>query len=168
MATQKLTSKQYFTSQSLIHIALIAGQVLFAGVTIFLRFSNSVDTNPELRQAFVYIVPVLAAAGIFASLQIFKLMLGKAKEKPHLYKKISAYGSAMIVRYAVLEAPSLLGIVAFFLTGEYFFLATSVLIIALFFMVRPSKDKLIEELELTSQEAALVNNPDAVIMERTI
>ncbi len=164
--TQKMTSRQYFATQSLIHIALIVGQVLFAGVTFFLRSNQSVEPDPELRQAFLYIVPVLAAAGIFASLQVFKLMVTKAKQQSSLGKKISAYGSAMIVRYAVLEAPSLFAIVAFFLTGEYFFLAISVLIIIFFFLVRPSREKLIEDLELNANEAALVNDPDAVIMER--
>jgi uncharacterized membrane protein len=168
MATvQKTTSKQYFQTQTIIHLALIMGQLLFAGVTLYLRPAQAVDTNPELRQMFVYVVPVLAAVGIFASFQIFRLMLNKARQHASLSKKISAYGSAMIVRYAVLEAPSLFGIIAFYLTGEYFFLIISGLIIALFLMVRPSKEKLIQDMELSPTEEATVNDPDAVIMERT-
>ncbi len=166
--TQKLTSQQYFQTQTIIHLALIAGQVLFGAVTLYLRLNASeTAATPELRQLLMYIVPVAAAAGVFASFQVFKWLLKKAKEKSILPQKIAAYGSAMIVRYAVLEAPSLLGIVAFYLTGDYAFLTISGLIIAFFFIIRPSKEKLIQELKLISSEETLINDPNAIIMERS-
>ncbi|MDJ1499342.1 hypothetical protein [Xanthocytophaga agilis] len=161
-----MTSKQYFLTQSIIHLALMMGQILFAIVTFYIGQTSPLPGNEELKQTFTYLIPLVALTCLAAAFLLFTILLKKAKEKASLSQKISAYGTAMIVRYALLEAPSLLSIIAFFLTGNYTFLSVFGLVIILFIFLRPSKDKLIQELELDSNEEMLINTPDAIIMKR--
>jgi len=140
---------------------------LFGLVTFYLRSTQAAEEESELSQLFLVLVPLVAVAGIAASFQVFKLMVKKAREHPDLKSKVSRYGSALIVRYALLEAPSLLGIIAFFLTDNYLFLAISGLIVALFFVIRPTKAKLEQDLELTPTEIAYLDDPNAIITERS-
>ncbi|MDJ1472497.1 hypothetical protein [Xanthocytophaga flava] len=163
-----MTSKQYFLTQSIIHLALMMGQILFAIVTFYISQTSLSSGNEELKQTFTYLVPLVALIGIAAAFLLFNILLKKAREKSSLSEKISAYGTAMIVRYALLEAPSLLSIIAFFLTGDYTFLSVFGIVIILFIFLRPSKDKLIQELELDPNEEILINTPDAVIMKRNL
>ncbi|MCU0353259.1 MAG: hypothetical protein MUD08_05895 [Cytophagales bacterium] len=165
--TQKITVKQYFLSQNMIYIALIVGQMLFAAVTVYLRSSGQMSNETgELTGLLQYLVPLVSVGGAAGGFQLFKIMLQAAKKQSGLSDKVSRYGTALIVRYALLEAPSLFSIVSYFLTGNYLFLAIAGVIIVLFLFIRPTKEKLEQDLELNQSELAQTSNPDAVIMER--
>ncbi|MBI3135079.1 MAG: hypothetical protein HYZ14_10445 [Bacteroidetes bacterium] len=133
-------SSSQIKSLSIIHLALIAGQVFFAAVCIALTGKTEIILNPE-GDIFFILVPAVAVFGLIGSNMIFKKLLDQAKQKTTDDEKISAYRSALIVRYALMEAPSLLGIVAYFLQGNLFYLFISGFIILFFMTARPTKEK---------------------------
>lgn len=65
-----------------------------------------------------------------------------------------AYQSATIVRLALLEGPSLFGIVGFLLTGNLIFLGISGALIACFIYQRPTRQKIEDDLNLSYEEKA--------------
>jgi hypothetical protein len=67
-------------------------------------------------------------------------------------EKFPAYRSASILQWAILDGPSLFCIICFFLTGNYAFLALSVVIMFLFTMTAPSKSKIILQLQINESE----------------
>ena len=164
--TRPQTSKEYFKALQIVYYALIAGQVLFGLLAFYLIQTRLFDGDQkELRDIFIYIVPVFVAGGLFGSGILFKSRLNLAKEKTSLYEKMSDYRSALIVRYALLEGPSFFGIVVFLITGDYLFLGMSGLIIAVFFTLMPTANRAVNDLELSANDTHTINDPNGVISE---
>jgi len=162
------TSKEYFKAMQIVYYALIAGQVLFALLSFYLIRTGSFDgEQSELRNIFIYIVPVFVVGGLFGSNIMFKKALAEAKRKPRLVDKMAYYRSALIIRYALLEGPSFFGIVVYLITGDYLFLGMSGLIIAVFFTLKPGPDRAVNDLELSSDETHTITDPEGMIAELT-
>ena len=65
-----------------------------------------------------------------------------------------AYQTALIIRCAFSEGASLLGIVAFLITGNLVYLLLTGLNIIYFIWIRPTKQKIEDELNLGYEEKA--------------
>jgi membrane protein insertase Oxa1/YidC/SpoIIIJ len=140
-------SKSYLKLNAILHLALMAGQVLLAAVFIALTGKTEIILNPD-GDIFFILVPAVALIGIFASGFMFKKFLEQANAKATLQEKLNTYRPALIVRFALLEGPSLFGLVAYFLTGNLFYVFVSAFIIIYFFTLRPTKEKLENDLQL--------------------
>jgi hypothetical protein len=137
----------------IIHLALLIGQVLF-GVAVYnitpqKGFSFDGSANP-----FVYMSLVLAFGGLTAGNILFTKQIQKIAPESTLSQKIASYQTAFILRAALLEGPSLFSIVAYMLSGNLFFLGVSGLIVFYFIFIRPTKDKIANDLNLGYDEKA--------------
>ncbi|MEM6768358.1 MAG: hypothetical protein AAF655_25695 [Bacteroidota bacterium] len=162
MNTHGQTSKEYLNYLQLIHAALIIGQLLFAGVAIFL-ISQGGPLSEDLTDIFQLLAPILVLGGIAGSIFLPKTLLASAKESSDLSGKLQTYRSTSIIKFAILEAPSLVSLVAFLLTGNSFFLGLAAIIVAVFFMNRPTTSTIINELELNQEEARIIEDEAAVV-----
>lgn len=166
MTKQPVTSKSYFTALLLIHAALLFGQILPILVFYFLNKEKPAVTGiAATGQMWVYIVGAITIGSILVSSQIFGTQLQKVRGMTNLQEKLAAYRSALIVRYALLEVPSLIAAVGYFLTNNLLLLLFASMTLILFLMYRPSKERAVSDLELDMEETALLNNPDAVVTE---
>lgn len=164
METIKQTSKEYFKTLSIVHLALTIGLVLFGLVVSFLIFSGKMSIiSTYLNIIFTYIVPVLILGGLWGSNWIYKSKLSRLKEEHDLKIKMENYRGILINRYAFLEAPAFFAFVAGILTGNLLFLAGAGLIILFMIYWRPTKNSIIADLELNQEEIALIDNPDSII-----
>jgi hypothetical protein len=164
METFPLTSKAYFKAIQIVYYALIAGQLFFAFIILFLIYGS--EFKPEMqdfKNVFIIVVTLFAIGGLFASQIIFRNRLDQAKSRTNLPEKLADYRSALIVRFALLEFPSFGSIVFCMITGEVIFLGMSGLIVAVFLAIKPTKDKAIMELELNSSDVNYLNNPDNIV-----
>jgi hypothetical protein len=131
--------------------------LLFLWGTIFMAVAFfTVNNNPPQSQSddlFNIMVPVAIGFGLFMSGILFKQLIGKIKNDASFEKKLEAYRSAMIMRYALLEGPSIFSTVVYLLTGNMIFLAFSGVMILAFLMNMPSRDKATQDLNLSSIEA---------------
>ena len=158
------TVKSYFMALQIVYFALIAGQLIFAFLSFYLIRSGLFDgEQAELRNIFIYIVPVFVVGGLFISHLLFKSFLNNAKGKKSLFDKLTNYRSALIIRFALLEGPSFFAIVVYLLTGDYLFLGMSGLIVLVFFTLKPSVERAINDLELNSEETRRINNSISLI-----
>jgi hypothetical protein len=159
MDPQKTTSGNFIKSFQLIYYALIAGQLLFMFLTLVLiRFLGFDTEGQDLTRIFMLIIPVFVVAGIYSSNLIFKSRLNIAKGNSQLMDKLVVYRAASIIRYALLEGPSLLAIIIYLLTGSLFFIGLSGIIILFFFTIRPTKDKIVNDLELNPNESQALDS----------
>lgn len=154
--TSQNNLKPSFKIARLVHLALLAGQVLFAGVTLFINKNIKVDTSRDNQ--FLIIALILAIMGFFVGNLIYKQVVNVAAKKETFVEKMMAYQSALIIRYALLEGASLFCIVSYFLTSNFIFLLISGAIIVYFIILRPKVDTIAEELNLTYEEKAELEN----------
>jgi hypothetical protein len=166
MYKNQFTSKEYFNALNIMYISLILGQVFFAVITVFLNLNGLISFNfEESKLALVLIAIILAFSGIYGSNYVFKIRLNNIKQTAGLFNKLIEYRSASILKWAILEAPSFLAIIGYFLTGDMTFIIITIAIIAFFAMNRPSPEKTCIELELDTQYKIKLMDPDAVISE---
>jgi len=147
----------YIRSFNILFYALLAGQAMFTAIAFFLRYSGAfINSNENLEKIFIYIVPSLYAIAVAAGTSIFKKKLPVIKMNPVFVEKLSAYRAVYILRFALMEGACLFAIIVYLITGRQMFLLLAVLCILTFFVLKPSKSKLVNELELSSEEALMI------------
>ena len=137
----------------IIHLALCAGVFLFAVVTILISRDQLIFVASfETTLPFNPIFPIIGLSTAFLGMTLFKNMVSKIDKTMSLDSKIMQYQSAFIVSAALLEGGALLNIVGCMITRNAFFLIFAGL--SLFFLVRmrPTKDKLVRDLQLQYPE----------------
>ncbi|MGZ2371423.1 hypothetical protein ACXR6G_16710 [Ancylomarina sp. YFZ004] len=165
MQEKEQTSKQYFKSLKVIHIALLLGQLAFATLAYIINFITPISNGMEdLNDIFLILVSVITFGSIAAGIFITKSKLIAANEKPNLSDKLNDYRALTIARLALLEGPVFFAIISFLLTGNLIFLGFAGLILIIFIIQAPGKDKLINDLELTYAEKSLIEDPAARVM----
>jgi len=134
----------------IIHIALCVGLVLFTGFA-YLQIGDFSKANAD-SSLMLYIVPTIAVVGYFGSKYLFKNLIQKISKEDSLTEKLQRYQSASIVQYAVIEGPGFLSIMTYYSTGNMLFLAIAVCLIAYLYSLRPTLEKLKNELDLNFEE----------------
>ncbi|WP_207421893.1 hypothetical protein [Desertivirga brevis] len=159
MSESQLTSKQYFRQLTIIHSALIIGQLLFLAVSLKVVSDGEVEGNDDV---FKLIAPSLLAGGAIIGFFLRRSILAKAQKK-ELRDKLGDFRTATIVQCALLEGPSLFSIVCFLLTGNLLFLALVVISLALQFFARPTREKVMTDFVLSDGEISLLYDPEAMV-----
>jgi hypothetical protein len=166
METIQLTTKEYFRTLAILHIALILGQVLFAGVVVLLVKSGVSFMNVDnLTGIFLYLVPITGVCGLLGSILVYKNKVNRLKGSGDLKTKMTGYRTAMILRYAIVEVPSFISIIAVMLTGNFMFFLFTGFVIMLMAYWRPSKETIISDLQLDYKEMTTLEDPKAIIAE---
>lgn len=160
-----VTSRAYFRSLQILHLALIAGQVIFLLITLLLvTTSGPLSTFPEeTRRLFTGIAAGLALAGLAGSWLLFKSRLRSLQNKATLQEKCNGYRAALLIRYALLEAPALFTLVVFLLTGDYIFMGIALLLVIACAFARPAPAAMVEHLQLPYEEKIQVEDPAALL-----
>lgn len=159
-----ITSKEYFRALQIIYAALIAGQVLFGLIAVLvLKNSGAFIAEVDILKIFSILVPVVVVAGIAGSHFVFRSRLLKLKALKEIKEIMPQYRAALVVRYAFLEGPSFLSILSYLMTGNSFFLIVAALIIVLFLMLKPSRERAVNELALNPDNEKLIFNHDAIV-----
>lgn len=148
--------KTFLKILSIIHIALCAGLALFA---IFVYFKNG-DFTARMNQQdiFIYIVPIVAAAGYFLSQLVFKKQIASIAREEKLPIKLAKYQIASLIKYALLEGPGFLALMAYFWSGNALYLVIAIALIVYLFVQRPTAEKIKKELPLTLVEQKQFDN----------
>lgn len=159
----ELTPNKYLASLSLIHLALLIGQVLFAAVAFFINENRRLDLS-DTDNKFFFIIPLLAIGSYFAGNFLFRQNINTiANNNNSLKEKLNSYQVALIIKLALLEGPALFGVVAFLLSGNLYFLLISGLLIGYFFIQKPSKEKIIDELKLNFEHRVEFDQLDQIL-----
>ena len=159
------TTQQYFKALTVLHFALITALVFFIVIAYFVQRTGVFTADKMLGDIFKYMVPALAFICMTAGNMLYKKRVNDIKKKSSLAEKLNAYRAAFILREAMLEGPALFAIIAYLLCGKLELLGVAVLLLVIFILIRPTKDKLTKELELSSDEAVMIEDDDAVISE---
>jgi hypothetical protein len=144
------TNKQgFFKLVAMIHAALLIGQVLFAIVVFSITKSTGLNLKPTPDDLFFYIALVLVIAGIFGGSFAYKQQLTKLPDTATLREKLTGYQTALIIRCALSQGACFFCIVCYMLTGNEFYLVLTGINILYFIWVRPVKDQIADDLNLS-------------------
>jgi hypothetical protein len=166
MEKKSLTSAAYMQSLLLIHIAMLMGIVIFVGVAVYNRATGGIPATP-LSSAMPMLFMVLAVSVVCLPLSFFvyRRFLAQAADKPTFEGKLRAFQIACLLRGALLEAPALMATAALLLTGVYGFLAVPLIAAVLMATSIPTVPKIVDALQLGSDEVRKLNDPAFVLGE---
>lgn len=133
------------------------GIVLFMLVTLLINNLNGPlaesDISPTQRAPFLIALIVMTGAVLMIYKTIFPKKLDAIKTLPTLDRKLAAWREICILQAALIEAPSFFAIVLFMLLGIYTLLIWPVAGLVIFWLSRPTRDRLIRETGLSVAES---------------
>ena len=141
----------YIKTLSTLHYALFGGQVLMAGVMFFLKGSTVFHLSNS-DGVFLYLVPILSVLGLFFGQKLYDSRIQQLKDETDLDEKLDKYRGAIIIRLTLIEGPALLGIMAYYITGNLLYLVIAAFLILYFFYLKPSMENIKSDLVLTKNE----------------
>lgn len=140
----------YFKALSVLYTALFTGQIIFAILALTLVYTGSLsNSNPELENIFFILVPLLIIAGRLAGTAIHKKKIQEALKASTVTEKLSIYRSAFITRCALIESGVLFAIITYLLTTRIELLAFAAGGLLLFAMLKPNKERIANELQVS-------------------
>ena len=156
--------KEYFKLLTIMHIALIAGQLILGIIVVFLMLNGNIEPSlAEYRNLFLVIAALVTIGSVFSSNIIYKKQVELIKNMTDLRQKITQFKTIYILRLILLEAPSTAAIIFYFLTGSLEFLIFTVAIILISSNLKPNKERIIAELELSDDEKKELEDEDTII-----
>lgn len=148
--------RPFLRTLTIIHSGLCAVLLLFG---IFAYYQNGgfmARMNPQ--NIFIYIVPIAAAAGYFLSQLLFKKQVHAISYEETLSTKLGKYQIASLLKYALLEAPGFLALMAYSWSGNALYLVIAIALIVYLFIQRPTAEKIKKELPLSLEEQKQFDN----------
>ncbi len=134
-----------------LHSAFCLSILVFSVVVYFVTDDHSFF-NTEGMNALYYGIPILAVLLIYGSKGVYANALSKIPNDMPLEQKISNYSTANIIRYAMIEGPAFLCVAVSFMSGSLLFLIIALCILLYLYSIKPTKAKLIEDLNLNFEE----------------
>lgn len=162
-----LTSKQYLSQLNLIYFAQAAMMLIFAAIVFALNYFGKITGSQDEATAslFNYILLAVVVIGFSSAHFLYGYLVSKIDQSLPLQKKMPKFTGAVILRGALLELPGMFASIVFFLNGNIFLLLIPVATGVVFFLLRPTATSITADLNLSSEDKALINNPDAIIAE---
>ena len=160
MATFIQTSGGFIRSFRFTFWSLFSGQIIFALFALIINVHEPVNFGEfHPNDIFSYLVPMVVLGGLIAGYFITLAQIKKSVFETNFKRKLEAYRSASIIRYAFIEGPNLFCIVAYYLTSNMIFMYLVVAVLIYYLSSYPSLDKITKEMELSSQEMDQLNDP---------
>lgn len=155
--TDQTNNTGFFRSISVLYTALLAGQVIFTLLAFALVSTGNFATSmPEAENIFFILVPALIISARLGGTAMFKKKLQQALNAGTITEKLSIYRSALITRCALLEGSVLFAIITYLLTNKIALLGFAAGGLFLFYLLKPTKEKMVSELQLSGNEAATI------------
>lgn len=175
MSITQLTSSKYFMQLNVIYFALIIMQInsLIGFFLVFpsteedmgLNFFSTKTNALVINQQSLLIVSVIVLVTYFVSQYFYKKRLEDIKLYDSLTRKMTTYRAVFIVRIAIVQSAVVMSAVLFFVNSDKLMLVAFLILFLYFITLKPSKSKIIKDLELKSDEESQLNNPNEIIFK---
>jgi hypothetical protein len=144
-----------FKALQVLHVALLTGMLMLGVVSTFLIISHGPYVQLGTFEKTLQIIVVLLSIGCTAAgFTLFNKKIQAIPPMDPIKDRLNAYRAAAIVRWALIELPTLFSLISFLLTGNYAFLALAIALLLVFAVVRPAKMMIIYQLKLNEKEVS--------------
>lgn len=160
------TSKSLLAGLNVIYFSLVFVMTMFGLIVLYLNYTGEVQADVDaefalmLRYILIALLPMSLGAGYF----IFKQITGSIQSSLSLKEKLFKYQNALLIRSACFEFAGMLGCVFAFITTDNSFLLFTGIIIAMFFLFRPTVYSITTDLNLSQTDRLLLENPQSPLI----
>jgi hypothetical protein len=157
------TSKSVLTGLNIVYFALVFIMTTFGVVVLYLNYTGGVvaEEDAEFALTLRYVLIALLPASLGAGYFLFKKLTSTIDSSLSLKEKIFKYQTAVLIRSACFEFAGMLGCVFAFITADSSFLLFTGIIIAMFFLFRPTVYSITTDLNLSQSERLILEKPES-------
>lgn len=146
------SAKDNFRINYIIFFALISGLTGFVFAAYFLSAKETNQTNENLTNIFMFIVPAFAVVEIFLSRFMYNKVTKQIEINATLFDKLGKYRTAKLISWALLEGTGLFSVIVFMITKSFFFLLMFLLVIGAFIVSKPSIEEFLNDFNIEGAE----------------
>ncbi|MFS4416875.1 hypothetical protein ACKWCC_09230 [Maribacter sp. 2307ULW6-5] len=136
-------------------LRIIHGMFLFAlgALTVFVVVQkNSFGAQITEGDPLVFAVPLTALLGYFGSQLFMRKQLQPLKKEDALEMKLRKFQTTSLGQYAMIEAPALFALVAYYLSGNALPLVIGICLLLYLLVQRPTINKMEQAIPLKNEE----------------
>jgi cytochrome bd-type quinol oxidase subunit 2 len=160
------TSKSLLTGLNIIYFSLVFIMTTFGLIVLYLNYTRGIETevDAEFSQMLRYILIALLPASLGAGYFIFKQITTSIQSSLSLNEKLFKYQTAVLIRSACFEFVGMLGCVFAMISADSSFLLFTGIIIAMFFLFRPTVYSITTDLNLSQSDRLILEKPQAPLI----
>lgn len=147
-----MKSAEQIKSVQIIFWALLFGQIMFLFISVFLIQSGNVKPNEDLFLILFIVNLMIITPAIVLGPMIYRGFIERANSKKLIEEKFMLYRQGVIIKLAMVEAPTIFSIVGYLLTGSVIFLILAIGVLILFFFHKPTLEKFAEDFNIPFSE----------------
>jgi hypothetical protein len=151
-----LSPKETLRSIQVFYVALVAGLVLFAGIVIAVDLMNGPVLGKEATinsDILLWAVIITGVICIFGARNYYNKTMSLVDISSFLLKdKLNQYRAALIIYMAFCEGPAIFSVIIFFLSGNYWVLIMTALLLTAMLLKAPTRARIIREMKLDWKE----------------
>jgi hypothetical protein len=157
------TSKSVLTGLNIIYFSLVFIMTSFGLVVLYLNYSGGIvaEVDAEFAAMLRYILIALLPASFGAGYFLFKKLTSTVDSSLSLKEKLFKYQNALLIRSACFEFVGMLGCVFAMIAADSSFLLFTGIIIAMFFLFRPTVYSITTDLNLSQSDRLILENPES-------
>lgn len=145
---------------TVIYTGMLVGMMIFALAALYLNYTEQLGAPfSAYKDTFLIVLFVLFAGVMTFSKRTVNKKLQDLVEKSKLSTRLEGYRTLLIIRFALLEALTLVGTVFYMLTNDRNILLVVGMLLIIFIIHRPTLKVMAIELQLSQEEA----NPETEI-----
>jgi hypothetical protein len=143
-----------FKAFRFLHLAMVAGLVLFGIVSVFVVRDQGADrVSEDIDRILQLAAVVFSIVILFFGFRSFKARLLKLhRDKGDPQQRVANYRAASITWWSMIEVPGLLALAGFIITGNYAFFALGLFHLMLLLMFTPRWDNIALLLSLSQED----------------
>lgn len=156
--TQASSVKSFLKTISILHFAMMASIVAIAVMAY-----TTADGESSLsftQESMELLIPGLLIAAIFVGKFVSKIVLSKGIRNKKIQQKLAVYQTAHLIRIAPIEGVGMFAGVMFLTYNNLFFLCIAAISLVILFTHIPSKEKIENAIDPTTEEQVYFRNPD--------
>jgi hypothetical protein len=127
----------------ILHTAMLIGQVLFCAIAAFMVLQVGMPHTIDDVQPLRIGVGILALGAIIGSQALYGAQMAKVAQQQTREEKLAGIRKAVLLRNALLEAPALLAIILFMLSGGLVYLGITSALIIWFALQYPTRSRIL-------------------------
>lgn len=139
-------------SLQIIFYAMLAGQIIFLFISVFLVQSGNFQVNENLFLIFFIVDLLIITPAIVVGPMIYRGFINRSLSSKSKEEKFNFFRQGIIIKLALVEAPTIFSIVGFLLTGSVVFLLLAIGVLILFFFHKPTLEKFAEDFNIPLSE----------------
>jgi hypothetical protein len=141
-----------FKQLRIIYWAMVSGQVVYFIVSLLLIQDEAIELDRDYNDIWGLVIPIIVVIMVVSSKLFYNYMVNSGLEKSLEAQKIKTYKTSNVIKFALLEGANLLSVTFYLLTGDFLYAGMFIIVLGIFLLNIPGKEKFMIEFELSSVE----------------